>query len=155
MLFTSADVKSYLISGMWSHQGHLVIPSPEQSPNRIQLSLQNTPKITHSSLKYSSAAFTRTHLYGGVPPPLLRAAAGRLSRLRLVRFKLLIRHLNHGILGFVELGTFLGGALLPPPHLKGAIMNPQRDQRRCRKSICKCVSVCVCVRVRARVPPCV
>lgn len=33
--------KSYLISGMWSHQGHLVIASPEQSPNRIQLPLEN------------------------------------------------------------------------------------------------------------------
>lgn len=54
MLFTSADVKSHLISGMWSHQGHLVVPSPEQSPNRIQLSLQNTPEMTQSRLKHSS-----------------------------------------------------------------------------------------------------
>lgn len=60
MLFTSADVKSYLISGMWSHQGHLVIPSPEQSPNRIQLSLQNTPKITHTYALKAPEIFIRS-----------------------------------------------------------------------------------------------
>lgn len=41
VLVGSVCAKSYLISGMWSHQGHLVITPPEQSPNRIQLSLRN------------------------------------------------------------------------------------------------------------------
>lgn len=49
MLFRSVDAKSYLISGMWSHQGHLVIPSPEQSPNRIQLSLQKPKNYTRAT----------------------------------------------------------------------------------------------------------
>lgn len=83
-----------LVSRVWSHQRYLVVPSPEQGPQSIQLPLD-----------------------GCVPPPLLWRAPGWFSRLGLVRLKFLVRHLYNSIFGFVQLGPFLGGALLPPSHL--------------------------------------
>lgn len=95
------DLRDVVSSGTPGHS-----PSGTEPKSRPAFPAQ-PPRITltpQSNMKYSlsmNPAFSRTHLYGGVPPPLLRAAAGRLSRLRLVWFKLLIRHLNDGIFGFV------------------------------------------------------
>lgn len=83
-----------LVSRKWSHQRYLVVASPEQSPQSIQLPLN-----------------------GSVPPPLLGGPAGWFSRLWLVRFKFLFRHLYNSVFGFVQLSTFLSGPLLPPSHL--------------------------------------
>lgn len=94
-VFDSLEINTAtLISRMWSHQRYLVITSPEQSPQSIQLPLD-----------------------GCVPPPLLRGPAGRFSRFGLIRFKFLLWHLYNCIFGFVELSTFLSGALLSPSHL--------------------------------------
>lgn len=83
-----------LVSRLWSHQGYLIVTSPKQSPQSVELPL-----------------------YGCVPPPLLWRAAGRFSRLGLIRFKLLLGHLYNSIFRFVQLSSFLSGPLLPPSHL--------------------------------------
>lgn len=44
-----AERKAHLISRMWPHQRNLVVPSPEQSPNSVQLSLKDRGR-KHSCL---------------------------------------------------------------------------------------------------------
>lgn len=57
-------------------------------------------------------------LDGGVPSPLLGLSTGRFSWLGLIRLKFLLRHFHHSVFGFVQLGAFLSGPLLPPSYLQ-------------------------------------
>ena len=80
---------------MGSHEGHLVVSSSEEGPQRVHLPPD-----------------------GAVPSSLLGGPAGGLARAGRVGLVLLLWHLHHGILGLVELGPLLCGTLFPPAHLR-------------------------------------
>lgn len=67
---------------------------------------------------YLTGASCQADLDGGVPSPLLRSPAGGFSRFGLIRLKFLLRHFDDSVFGFVQLGAFLCGALLPPSNLQ-------------------------------------